>query len=213
VRSEGESRLGRWARLKAEARAAEREAEAAAAAPVAEQPVVPTVQEAPQAIAETEAPEKREDEKQVELPPLDSLTKDSDFSLFMRGGVSADARKAALRKLWTLDSHFAQIDISECHSIDFNAVPTFPEGLKNTIYRAGRGMVEAVEEIERQEREAAEKRACSPKNPIRTTRRPFRRMIHRPKTIPRRRPARPRHPPRAQKQSIRDAVVFAAVRQ
>jgi hypothetical protein len=157
VRSEGESRLGRWARLKAEARAAEREAEAAAAAPVAEQPVVPTVQEAPQAIAETEAPEKREDEKQVELPPLDSLTKDSDFSLFMRGGVSADARKAALRKLWTLDSHFAQIDISECHSIDFNAVPTFPEGLKNTIYRAGRGMVEAVEEIERQEREAAEK--------------------------------------------------------
>ncbi|MFM7345406.1 MAG: DUF3306 domain-containing protein [Tagaea sp.] len=156
MRSEGESRLGRWARLKAEARAAEREAEAAAAPPPAE-PVPPAVQDSPPASVETKAPEKREDEKQVELPPLDSLTKDSDFSLFMRGGVSADARKAALRKLWTLDSHFAQIDISECHSIDFNAVPTFPEGLKNTIYRAGRGMVEAVEEIERQEREAAEK--------------------------------------------------------
>ncbi|MCM0021469.1 MAG: DUF3306 domain-containing protein, partial [Tagaea sp.] len=72
-------------------------------------------------------------------------------------GVSDDSRKAALRKLWSLDEHFAQIDITECHSIDFNAVPTFPDGLKNTIYRVGSGMVEAVEEIERQEREAAEK--------------------------------------------------------
>lgn len=156
MKRDGESRLGRWARLKAEARAAEREAEAVAP-PAPVEPVVPAVQEAPQAIAETKAPEKREDEKQVELPPLEGLTKESDFSLFMRGGVPDGARQAALRKLWTLDSHFAQIDISECHSIDFNAVPTFPEGLKNTIYRAGRGMVEAVEEIERLEREAAEK--------------------------------------------------------
>jgi hypothetical protein len=152
VRSEDESRLGRWARLKAEARAAEREAEPAPAVPpvVAVEPPVPAVPEAP--------PEQREEEaKQVELPSIESLTNESDFSLFMRGGVPDGLRKAALRKLWLADSHFAQIDISECHSIDFNAVPTFPEGLKNTIYRAGKGMVEAVEEIERAEREAAEK--------------------------------------------------------
>ena len=151
---EGESRLGRWARLKAEARAAERVAE-----PEAEvvSPPATVASEAPAPVPSV--PEKREEAevKPVELPPLENLTKDSDFSLFMRGGVPDGARKAALRKLWTLDAHFAQIDISECHSIDFNAVPTFPEGLKNTIYRAGRGMVEAVEEIERAEREAAEK--------------------------------------------------------
>jgi hypothetical protein len=73
----------------------------------------------------------------------------------MRGDVASDLRSQALRKLWTLDPHFATIDISECHSIDFNAVQCFPEGLKNTIYRVGSGMVEAVEEIERAE--AAEK--------------------------------------------------------
>jgi hypothetical protein len=143
-----ETGLGRWARLKAEARAAERVAEAE-----------PEIAPPPVALEQAPVPEAQEAEKPkpVELPPLESLTKDSDFSLFMRGGVADDSRKAALRKLWTLDEHFAQIDITECHSIDFNAVPTFPDGLKNTIYRAGKGMVEAVEEIERQEREAAEK--------------------------------------------------------
>jgi hypothetical protein len=147
VSREGETPLGRWARLKAEARAAEREAE-----------IVPEALPSPPVAVEPEVLEPREPEPaKVELPPIESLTKDSDFSLFMRGGVPDVARKAALRKLWTLDPHFAQIDISECHSIDFHAVPTFPEGLKNTIYRAGKGMVEAVEEIERAEREAAEK--------------------------------------------------------
>ncbi|MFM8800882.1 MAG: DUF3306 domain-containing protein [Tagaea sp.] len=158
---EGESRLGRWARLKAEARAAEREvpreekpvAPIAAVPPPTEAAVVapPAGVDAAPAAAETER------DKAPELPPLETLTEKSDFSLFMRGGVPDDARKAALRKLWSVDSHFAQIDISECHSIDFNAVPTFPEGLKNTIYRVGSGMVEAIEEIERLEREAAEK--------------------------------------------------------
>jgi hypothetical protein len=164
VSREGETPLGRWARLKAEARAAEREAEIAQEAPP------------PPVAVEPPPPEKPgEEAKPVELPPIESLTKDSDFSLFMRGGVPDGARTAALRKLWSVDSHFAQIDISECHSIDFNAVPTFPEGLKNTIYRAGKGMVEAVEEIERAEREAAEKArlarapsdspAAAPENP------------------------------------------------
>jgi Protein of unknown function (DUF3306) len=146
VSREGETGLGRWARLKAEARAADRVVEAEP------EPAPPVPIEAP-------APEAQETEesKPVELPPIESLTKDSDFSSFMRGGVSDDSRKAALRKLWSLDGHFAQIDITEAFSADFNAVPTFPDGLKNTIYRLGSGMVEAVEEIERQEREAAEK--------------------------------------------------------
>ncbi|MBL8831890.1 MAG: DUF3306 domain-containing protein [Rhodospirillales bacterium] len=129
---------GRWSRLKAEARAAK--------------PVEPAVDALPQAHEPAELPAEA---KPVELPPLETLTRDSDYSLFMRGDVAADLRTQALRKLWTLDPHFAAIDITECHSIDFNAVQCFPEGLKNTIYRVGSGMVEAVEEIERAE--AAEK--------------------------------------------------------
>lgn len=147
---------GRWSRLKAEARAV----------PPAPIPV-PDAEPAPMAATVATAatpPEKAEQSAETaaspktELPPLESLTKDSDFSLFMNKDVAEDTRKLALRKLWTMDPHFATIDISECHSIDFNAVPTFPNGLMNTIYRVGSGMVEAVEEIER--KEAAEKIAA-----------------------------------------------------
>lgn len=138
VDKQAEGFAGRWSRLKTEARAVK------AAEPEAE--ALPAV--------ETLAPPAAE-EKPVELPPLETLTRESDFSLFMRGDVASDLRAQALRKLWTLDPHFAAIDITECHSIDFNAVQCFPEGLKNTIYRVGSGMVEAVEEIERAE--AAEK--------------------------------------------------------
>jgi len=146
---------GRWSRLKAEARAV----------PSAPEPVV-AVEPVPAATSRTDEaapPENAEqsaqtaDPPKTELPPLESLTKDSDYSLFMRSDVAEDTRKQALRKLWTMDPHFATIDISECHSIDFNAVPTFPDGLLNTIYRVGSGMVEAVEEIE--SKEAAEKLA------------------------------------------------------
>jgi len=148
---------GRWSRLKAESRQPEPDiaptAEAMHDVPVAD--VAPADARAPD---ETAGSQKAAPEK-TELPPLESLTKDSDFSLFMRRDVADDARKQALRKLWSLDPHFATIDISECHSIDFNAVPTFPDGLLNTIYRVGSGMVEAVEEIERAE--AAKKAAAA----------------------------------------------------
>ncbi len=134
---QAEGFAGRWSRLKTEARAA--------------QAVEPVVEALPP--VEPEAPPV--EEKPVELPPIETLNRESDYSLFMRGDVASDLRTKALRKLWTLDPHFAAIDITECHSIDFNAVQCFPEGLKNTIYRVGSGMVEAVEEIERAE--AAEK--------------------------------------------------------
>jgi hypothetical protein len=136
---------GRWSRLKSEARATK-----AVVPPVAEIPPAEPAQ-----AGELQPAPPPAEEKPVELPPLETLTRDSDYSLFMRGDVASDLRSQALRKLWTLDPHFATIDISECHSIDFNAVQCFPEGLKNTIYRVGSGMVEAVEEIERAE--AAEK--------------------------------------------------------
>jgi len=136
---------GRWSRLKTEARATQ-----AAVPPLAE---IPPAE--PEQASDLQPATPPAEEKPVELPPLESLTRDSDYSLFMRGDVASDLRTQALRKLWTLDPHFATIDISECHSIDFNAVQCFPEGLKNTIYRVGSGMVEAVEEIERAE--AAEK--------------------------------------------------------
>lgn len=148
--AEREGFAGRWSRLKAEARVVEQAAvaDAPATIPPAEADLFAVV--APQAEAPVVA-EISTEEKPVELPPLETLTNETDFRLFMRPGVDPGLRSQALRKLWTLDPHFATIDITECHSIDFNAVPTFPEGLLNTIYRVGSGMVEAVEETERAE--------------------------------------------------------------
>jgi len=148
--AEREGFAGRWSRLKAEARVAEQEAEAE---PL---PTVPPAE--PDRPADDAAttdvpavPEPVAAEKPVELPSIETLTNETDFRLFMRPGVDPGLRSQALRRLWTLDPHFATIDITECHSIDFNAVPTFPDGLLNTIYRVGSGMVEAVEDIERAE--------------------------------------------------------------
>jgi hypothetical protein len=79
-----------------------------------------------------------------QLPPLDSLTKDSDFSPFMRPEVPEDLRRQALRKLWVLDPGLAAPDLLDMHMVDYNAVPTFPEGLRDTLFRVGRGMIDTA---------------------------------------------------------------------
>jgi hypothetical protein len=57
-----------------------------------------------------------------ELPPIDSLTKDSDFAPFLRVGVPAELRLAALRKLWTSDPVWALPERLDIHNLDY----TFP---------------------------------------------------------------------------------------
>jgi hypothetical protein len=98
--------LARWSRLKArsvrgeelpdpEARAAEDEVgEAAEAAD--DRPV-----EAEEAVAVSDSETAATDADALpELPSLDSLGADSDYSAFMREGVPADLRQKALRKLF-----------------------------------------------------------------------------------------------------------------
>jgi len=87
----GESFLARRARLKSER---QREARAAQAAP--EPPAPP-----PAPAAEGEAPAKRV-LTDADMPPLETLTADSDFSQFLSEGVSDALRRAALRKLFHL---------------------------------------------------------------------------------------------------------------
>lgn len=44
------------------------------------------------------------------LPDIEQLTADMDFSVFMRRGVDAAIRRAALRRLWTLDPTLSELD-------------------------------------------------------------------------------------------------------
>ena len=86
-RGAGGGFVQRWSRRKAEAgesKAAQAEGrarEAPSPAPVAEPPKVLT---------------------DADMPPLDSLTEESDFSVFLSPGVSEGLRKLALRKLFHL---------------------------------------------------------------------------------------------------------------
>lgn len=87
--------LGRWSRLKAQARA--RESKPAAtrdAGPPYESPALPP----PAAPAASSAPEG--EPPHLALPDLDQLHQDSDYSAFLAPGVDAALRQRALRKLF-----------------------------------------------------------------------------------------------------------------
>jgi hypothetical protein len=43
------------------------------------------------------------------LPDIESLTRDADFTVFMRPGVPDEVRVKALRKLWTLDPVYNEV--------------------------------------------------------------------------------------------------------
>ncbi len=141
-----ESRLRRWSRLKEEARA--KGALPPAASPP---PETPTASTDPRTEKRREDKAKDEKEKPFDLsqlPSIDSLTKDSDFSLFMRPEVPDELRQQALRRLWALDPALSGPDWFEMHMTDFNAVPTFPEGLVSTLYQVGKGYIERQEAAE-----------------------------------------------------------------
>ena len=86
----GESVLSRWSRRKQEA-----QLEAVTEESPAEQ--VPVEAEA---AATAAASEEKPPLTDADMPPIDSLTEDSDFSPFMSPGVSEELRNLALRKLF-----------------------------------------------------------------------------------------------------------------
>jgi hypothetical protein len=92
--------LARWSQRKREAR---------------EQP--PALQPA----AETEAPI-------PELPPVDQLTLESDFSGFLHPKVDASLRRAALRKLFS-DPHFNVMDGLDTYIDDYSKADPLPPGM------------------------------------------------------------------------------------
>lgn len=116
--------LKRWSRLKSESKE--------------DAPAKPTAEEAaPPAPAAEEPPP-------PELPPVDSLTKDSDFSAFLQTGVPEELRRAALSKLWASDPMFTQPEVFDLHMEDYNAHPLGE--VVRTAYRVGKGIVEELAE-------------------------------------------------------------------
>jgi hypothetical protein len=136
----GEGRLTRWSRLKREAVAEKKKA----APPPPIPPGAKTAALAPAAPATPPEAGKTEEQKKIEevtkdLPPIESLGRDSDYTLFMRDGVPEDMRTAALRKLWRSDPAFTEKFAFEMHMEDYNETFTPINAATDTIYRAGLG--------------------------------------------------------------------------
>jgi hypothetical protein len=100
--------LGRWSRLKREARREEPAVE-----PVApEAPAMLPAETGEVAVVGEEAPE---------LPSLDSLDSGSDYTGFLRPDVPAELRRLALRKAWSSDPVIAGFRGFAEYDWDYNA--------------------------------------------------------------------------------------------
>ena len=112
---ESEAFLSRWSRLKR----TEKQAGQDRAAPV-------PAEEPGETDASTEAP--------PDLPAIDSLDKDSDFSVFMQQGVPDDLRQLALRKLWRISPD--QIDGLDDYDEDFTIIETIAKAVTSKAGKA-----------------------------------------------------------------------------
>jgi hypothetical protein len=121
--SEGEGFLSRWSRRK----------RAAGTAPVPP-PAAPAPPEAAVPPPDAEAPAF----DPASLPPVESLTAESDFAAFLREEVPAALRRAALRRAWSLDPAIRDFVGPADYAWDYNApdgVPGFSFDLPGDVKR------------------------------------------------------------------------------
>ncbi len=114
--------VSRWSRRKIEARRGEKELDASSPADIPAQPMTPA-----QPVIPVETGTEREAEAPAVLPPVDSLTIDSDFSAFMQPGVDPGLRREALKKL-VRDPRFNVMDGLDVYIDDYSKPDPLPEG-------------------------------------------------------------------------------------
>lgn len=130
-----ENFFSRWARRKNEVRGG-RTPEEAPREPVAERPAAPVAppaartepaREASPAAAGAAAPT----EEALPLPSMEDvarLTRDSDYSAFMRRGVDEDVKRAAMKKLFT-DPHYNVMDGLDIYIDDYSKPDPIPASM------------------------------------------------------------------------------------
>lgn len=149
----GEGFLSRWSRLKrGGGEREEREERSAAQPPEAPATGPGSAAAPPQAPAEATAPAPAravgdepnahapegpaEGEEEAfdlsSLPPIESLTAESDIGAFLRRGVPQALRNAALRRMWTLDPQIRSFIGPADYAWDFNAPDAIP-GFASTL--------------------------------------------------------------------------------
>lgn len=107
-----------------------------------------------------EPPARKADEAPPALPPVDTLTPESDFAPFMQPKVTDALRRVALKKLF-LDPHFKVPDPYEPFSGDWTVGEPISEELLKTLNQARTLLFRGEEEAAKKEGEpqaAAEER-------------------------------------------------------
>ena len=168
-----ENFLDRWSRRKRSGGAApvvappatekvpETAVEAAATAEPRRGPPPPHAARLPQEAQPPQGPPADEaapatDDPVAELPDVDSLDKDSDYTAFMRDGVPEHLRRQALRKLWLSSPVHSIIDGLDDYDDDFTKL--FTDAVTKNVksaFRVGKGFATDDEAIEKAE-DAAE---------------------------------------------------------
>ena len=80
-----------------------------------------------------------------DLPDVETLDAESDYTGFLGDNVPEDLAKMALRKLWRSDPVLANIDGLNDYDADFSKVGMVSEVVK-TVYQVGKGYLSADEE-------------------------------------------------------------------
>ena len=137
--------LARWSRLKRKTQAEPRDARArsGAARPMRDEAAQPAAP-APTAPGAAAAQPQIADQAEA-LPSIETLGRDSDYTPFMRPDVPDGLRNAALRKLWTSDPIYANLDGLVDYAEDFGAAFALG-GAVATVYRVLEGMPDPAEE-------------------------------------------------------------------
>jgi len=86
---------------------------------------------------EAPAPEKKDESPAAAVPPVETLTPESDFTAFMGPKVKDELRRLALKKLFS-DPHFNVPDPFEPYSRDWTVGEPIPEELLATLNQARR---------------------------------------------------------------------------
>ena len=85
------------------------------------------------------------EEEMPVLPPIEELTAESDYTVFLAEKVPEALRRVALRKLWRSDPVFANRDGLNDYDEDYHAVDTAITRAQTT-YQTGRGHLDAFQE-------------------------------------------------------------------
>jgi len=129
----GESRLNRWSRLKTQARA-ERDVGAPPEAPAESAPGPQAPESGGDGAAES-------NHAVADLPDIETLDKDSDFTPFLGVGVPDELRRLALKKLWASDPVLANLDGLNDYDEDFSALGMIAAEVAS-VFKPGAGLLD-----------------------------------------------------------------------